>query len=208
MYSPLQQEVRAHMLFLDAELAYPTSTGLPLKLDVVGAATGRLEVATNVDIRQCIHSPKDAKIDIKLVPSTDIEISGALFVDADAIAAGLKVIVNLHSSTGGHVIAKVLENGRGFDLQLGLPVDKQEIITASNDLVYFFSEKGQPEKHTAIKMDNVVKENTGCFDQAADFLGLTVCGEMTVPFTVSGENILNSAIFVRIQIRLLENSNI
>ncbi|KAJ8707317.1 hypothetical protein PYW08_010569 [Mythimna loreyi] len=181
-----QQEVRAHMLFLDAELAYPTSTGLPLKLDVVGAATGRLEVATNVDIRQCLNSPKDAKVDIKVVPSTDVEITGALLVDADAISTGLKVIVNLHSSTGGHVIAKVLENGRGFDLQVGLPVDKQEIITASNDLVYFSAEKGQPEKQNPVKMDNVVKENVGCFDQAADFLGLTVCGEMTVPFTVSG----------------------
>ncbi|XP_022837131.1 apolipophorins isoform X2 [Spodoptera litura] len=181
-----QQEVRAHMLFIDAELAYPTSTGLPLKLDIVGAATGRLEVATNIDIRQCISSPKDAKVDIKLVPSTDIEITGALLVDADAIAAGLKVIVNLHSSTGGHVVAKVLENGRGFDLQVGLPIDKQEIVTASNDLVYFYAEKGQAEKHTPVKMDNVVKENVGCFDQAADFIGLTVCGEMTVPFTVSG----------------------
>ncbi|XP_047037209.1 apolipophorins isoform X1 [Helicoverpa zea] len=181
-----QQEVRAHMLFIDAELAYPTSTGLPLKLDVVGAATGRLEVGTNIDIRQCMRSPKDAKVDIKLVPSTDIEVTGALLVDADSIATGLKVIVNLHSSTGGHVIAKVLENGRGFDLQVGLPIDKQEIITASNDLVYFHAEKGQMEKHTPIKMDHVTKENTGCFDQAADFLGLTVCGEMTVPFSVSG----------------------
>lgn len=181
-----QQEVRAHMLFLDAELAYPTSTGLPLKLDLIGSATGRLDLATNIDIRQCIRSPQDAKVDIKLVPSTDIEVTGALLVDADAIAAGLKVIVNLHSSTGSHIIAKVLENGRGFDLQVGLPIDKQEIITASNDLVYFYAEKGQMEKHTAIKMDNIVKENSGCFDQVADFLGLTICGEMTVPFTFSG----------------------
>ncbi|CAH0599019.1 unnamed protein product [Chrysodeixis includens] len=181
-----QQEVRAHLLFLDAELSYPTSTGLPLKLDLVGAATGRLEVATNIDVRQCLRSPQDAKIDIKLVPSTDIEVTGALVVDADAISAGLKVIVNLHSSTGGHVIAKVLENGRGFDLQIGLPIDKQEIVTASNDLVYFYAEKGQMEKQTPVKLDNVVKENTGCFDQAAEFLGLTICGEMTVPFTVSG----------------------
>ncbi|XP_075987202.1 retinoid- and fatty-acid binding glycoprotein apolipophorin isoform X2 [Anticarsia gemmatalis] len=181
-----QQEVRAHLLFLDAELAYPTSTGLPLKLDLIGSATGRFEAATNIDIRQCLKSPQDAKVDIKLVPSTDIEITGALLVDADAISAGLKVIVNLHSSTGGHVIAKVLENGRGFDLQVGLPIDKQEIITASNDLVYFYAVKGQPEKHTPVKTDLTMKETSGCFDQAADFLGLTVCGEMNVPFTFSG----------------------
>lgn len=126
------------------------------------------------------------------MPSTDIEVTGALVVDADAIAAGLKVIVNLHSSTGGHVIAKVLENGRGFDLQIGLPIDKQEIITASNDLVYFYAEKGQLEKQTPVKLDNVVKENTGCFDQAAEFLGLTVCGELTVPFTFSGKHTVTS----------------
>lgn len=182
----LQQEVRAHLLFLDAELAYPTSTGLALKLDLVGAATGRFEAATNVDIRQIMKNPQDAKVDIKLVPSTDIEVTGAFLVDADAVATGLKVIVNLHSSTGGHVIAKVLENGLGFDLQVGLPIDKQEIITASNDLVYFQAEKGKMEKRTPLKTDNVMKENSGCFDQAADFLGLTVCGELTVPFTFSG----------------------
>lgn len=181
-----QQEVRAHLLFLDAELVYPTSTGFPLKLDLVGAATGRLEAATNIDIRQILKSPQDAKLDVKLVPSTDVEVTGALLVDADAITAGLKVIVNLHSSTGAHVVAKVLEGGRGFDLQFGLPIDKQEVILASNDLVYFHAEKGQKEKQTPIKTDNAVKENRFCFDQASDFLGLTVCGDLKVPFTFSG----------------------
>ncbi|CAB3232890.1 unnamed protein product [Arctia plantaginis] len=181
-----QQEVRANLLFLDAELIYPTSTGFPLKLDLIGAATGRFDVASNVDIRQILKSPQDSKIDVKLIPSTDIEITGALLVDADAVSTGLKVIVNLHSSTGAHVVAKVIEGGRGFDLQFGLPIDKQEIITASNDVVYFHAEKGQEEKHTAVKTDTVVKENHACFDQAADFLGITVCGDMSLPFTFSG----------------------
>ncbi|XP_038219067.1 apolipophorins [Zerene cesonia] len=181
-----QQEIRAHLLFLDAELAYPTATGLPIKLDVVGSATGRVDLSTNVDIRQILRSPQNAKVDIKVVPSTDIEVSMIMMVDANAVTAGIKGIVNLHSSTGGHVIAKVIENGQGFDLQLGLPIDKQEIITASNELVFFSAEKGQMEKQTPIKVDSDKKSYSECFDQLSGILGLTLCGEFSVPFTFSG----------------------
>ncbi|KAL0810218.1 hypothetical protein ABMA28_011000 [Loxostege sticticalis] len=181
-----QYELRSHLLFLDAQLAYPTSTGFPLKLDLVGSATARVELSTNVDVRQILKSPQNAKVDVKVVPSSDIEIAGIFLVDADAVATGLKVITNLHSSTGGHVIAKVLENGNGFDLQLGLPIEKQEILTASHDLVYFTAEKGQPEKHVALKTNADRKDYSGCFDQLSGLLGLTLCGELSVPFSVSG----------------------
>ncbi|KPI95250.1 Apolipophorin [Papilio xuthus] len=181
-----QNELRGHLLFLDAELAYPTSTGLALKLDLVGAATARVDVATFIDIRQCIKSPENAKVDVKLVPSTDIEVSGVMMIDADAVSTGLKVITNLHSSTGGHIIAKMIENGQGFDINFGLPLEKQEIIVASNELVYFTAEKGQMEKVTPVKVDTQNKEYKGCFDQLSDIIGLTFCGEVSVPFTVSG----------------------
>ncbi|XP_013192546.1 apolipophorins isoform X2 [Amyelois transitella] len=182
-----KQELRAHVLFLDAELAYPTSTGLPLKLDLVGAATARVEAATNIDVRQIVKSPSNAKVDVKLVPSTDIEVAGLFLVDGNSVATGLKVVNNLHSSTGGHLIAKVLENGNGIDIQFGLPVDKQEILTASNDLVFFTAERGQKERHVQIKLDNVKPSYSGCFDQLAGVVGLTLCGELVVPFAVSGE---------------------
>lgn len=182
-----KQELRAHLLFIDAELAYPTSTGLPLKLDLVGSATGRLEVATNIDLRQIYRNPTDAKVDVKLLPSTDVQVAGLFLVDADAVATGLKVVTNLHSSTGGHLIAKVLENGRGIDLQFALPIEKQEIVTASNDLVYFTAEKGQKEKQIPLKFDTDKKDYAGCFDQLSGLLGLTLCGELSVPFSVSGK---------------------
>ncbi|XP_072946075.1 apolipophorins [Epargyreus clarus] len=187
-----QQEVRGHLLFLDAELAYPTSTGLPLKLDLIGAATARVDVATNINVKEILKSPENAKIDIKLVPSSDIEITGVFFVDADAIGAGLKVTNNLHSSTGGHLIAKIIENGHGFDLQYALPIDKQEILTASRDFVYFSAEKGCMEKTTPVVVDTDKKEYSGCFDQLAGVLGLTLCGEISMPFSVSGPDAQNS----------------
>lgn len=101
--------------------------------------------------------------------------------------SSLQVVANLHSSTGGHVVAKVLENGQGFDLQIGLPMDKQEILTASSDLIYFTTEKGQKEKHVAVKTDVDRKEYNACFDQLAGVVGLTACGEVSVPFSVSGK---------------------
>ncbi|XP_041983389.1 apolipophorins [Aricia agestis] len=181
-----QHDFRSHVLFLDAELAYPTSAGLPLKLDFVGSATGRLDIASSVDIRQILRNPENAKVDIKLVPSTDVEVSLVMMVDADCMATGLKVTNNLHSSTGSHVIAKIIENGQGFDLQWGLPVDKQEILTASNEMVFFNAEKGKPEKHIPVKVESEKKEYTACFDQLAGMIGLNLCGEISLPFTVSG----------------------
>ncbi|KAI8425854.1 hypothetical protein MSG28_011618 [Choristoneura fumiferana] len=181
-----QKEIHANVLFLDTELVYPTSTGLPLRLELIGSATARLDIATNIDIRQILRSPENAKVDIKLVPSTDIEVSGLFLVDADAVATGIKVVTNLHSSTGGHLIAKILENGKGIDVQFALPIDKQEIVTASNDLVYYTAEKGQPEKNIPIKVDSDRKEYAGCFDQLSKVIGLTLCGEVSVPFSVSG----------------------
>lgn len=111
-------------------------------------------------------------------------------MDADAVATGLKVVTNLHSSTGAHLVAKVLDNGAGIDIQLGLPVDKQEILVASNDLVYITVEKGQKEKQTKIAVDGQRKEYSECFDQLSDLLGLTLCGEVSLPFSVSGKLVI------------------
>ncbi|KAM3956905.1 retinoid- and fatty-acid binding glycoprotein apolipophorin isoform 2-T2 [Aphomia sociella] len=183
----LKQELRANLLFLDAELSYPTATGLPLKLDLVGAATGRVEVGASIDFSKIFSSSEDRKVEIKLVPSTDIEVSGIFLVDASSVAAGLKVVNNLHSSTGGHLIAKIIEGGRGFDIQFGLPIDKQEILTASNNLVFFVAEKGKKEVHVPLKIDAPRKEYSGCFDQLAGVLGLTLCGEVSIPFAVTGD---------------------
>ena len=180
-----QQELRTHLLFMDAELSYPTSVGLPLRLNLVGSLTARLDVATNVDIQEIMKSPQSAKVDVKFVPSTDVEIAGALLIDADSVTTGLKVITNLRSSTGLHVIAKVIENGRGFDLQLGLPVDKQEILVASNELVYVTAEKGQREKQTKIKTGQSMHDYSPCFDQLSGVLGLTLCGHFSLPFSIS-----------------------
>lgn len=81
----------------------------------------------------------------------------------------------------------MIENGRGFDIQLGLPVEKQEILVASNELVYFTAERGQMEKINPVKVDANIKEYKGCFDQLSDIVGLTLCGEVSVPFSVSGK---------------------
>ncbi|CAH2098987.1 unnamed protein product [Euphydryas editha] len=187
-----QQEFRGHILFMDAELAYPTSTGLPLKLDAIGAATARVDVAASTDIRQIIRSPQNAKIDFKLIPSSDVEISLVMLVDADCLSTGLKVITNLHSSTGGQVVAKVIGNGQGFDLQWDIPMDKQEILTASNDLVFFTAERGQLEKQISIKTSSEKNDYAGCFDQLSGVLGLTLCGQLSIPFSISGQNAQSS----------------
>lgn len=144
-------------------------------------------MGANVDVRQIIRSPRNAKVDIKLVPSTDVQIAGIFLVDADVVSTGLKVVTNLYSSTGAHVIAKVLENGNGFDLQVGLPIERQEILTAAHDIVYMTAEKGQMEKHEPLKTSADSKAYSECFDQLSGIVGLTLCGQLSVPFSVSGK---------------------
>lgn len=43
-----------------------------------------------------------------IIFSANIEATGTLLIDADVVASGLKVISSLHTSTGSHIVTKVI----------------------------------------------------------------------------------------------------
>lgn len=57
-----------HSLFLDADLVYPTSIGLPLKIQAQGASVARVHVEAQADFRQIIKNPQNTKFQVKVVP--------------------------------------------------------------------------------------------------------------------------------------------
>ncbi|XP_077288489.1 apolipophorins-like [Arctopsyche grandis] len=185
-------EIRNNMLLMDSELAFPTSTGFALKLNSEIASTSRLQFDGIVDLRQIMNDPKNSKIDFTFVPSANVEATGTLMIDAEVISTGLKVTSSLHTSTGTHIIAKLQDNGKGFDIQLGLPVDKQELITADHEIVFVTRVKGHQESLKDIKFDTSNRyQFSGCFDQLASATGLTFCSDIFIPWNPSNDTKTN-----------------
>lgn len=74
--------------------------------------------------------------------SASIDVTGEFSVDGYAVEAGVKLSGNLHSSTGSEVTLKML-NGHGFDVNVGLPVKKSDILSVNTEIFSFVRERGQ-----------------------------------------------------------------
>lgn len=167
-----EETLRSNLLFLDAELSYPTSAGFPLRLGVEGSANLQVKTSGSFDP----HSSK--KIKFALIPSANIEVAGRLTVDTLVVESGLKVISTLHTATGGDLNVELLGNGE--DVKFSFPIDKQNILSASHDVVFHTREWGAPEVNTPLKFAQN-KDFSICLDQLSPFIGLTFCGEFTGP---------------------------
>lgn len=82
--------------------------------------------------------------------SANIEVSGGLIVDAHFVQTGLKITSNMLTSTGSDLTLKLV-NGKEVDVKLGLPVEKQVIMSFSHDLEFATQELGKPESHVALQ---------------------------------------------------------
>lgn len=123
-------EVRS--LWLDVEVAYPTGVGFPLKLEAHGVAAARLQLSGAVDVAEIVARPRETKFRVKAVPSWSVEVSGQLRVDGFAVATGMELAVQAHSSTGAEVEFKLAE--RGFESAVRLPFGKQEVFSVENSV--------------------------------------------------------------------------
>jgi len=170
--------VRSNLLFLDAELAYPTGTGFPLRLGAEGSANIQVKASGAIDIRALLK--KDTTIKAVLIPSATIEIAGRLTLDALLVENGLKVISTLHTSTGGDLTVQLFNGDKGLDIKFALPLEKQNILSAQHDIVFHTRELGAPEKNTALKFAQN-KDFSICVDQLDKIIGLTFCGEVNGP---------------------------
>ncbi|KAK6621829.1 hypothetical protein RUM44_001636 [Polyplax serrata] len=175
-----RRNYRNHFHFLDSQLTYPTSMGLPLKLSAVGSGVVYFKFESNCDVSAFLKDPKNGYGKFEIVPSASIDVTGEFSVDGYAVEAGVKLSGNLHSSTGSEVTLKML-NGHGFDVNVGLPVKKSDILSVNTEIFSFVRERGQLSSDSLLEFNVARKDYHGCFDQLQPLVGLTFCGDIGFP---------------------------
>ncbi|XP_066596058.1 apolipophorins [Prorops nasuta] len=167
-----------HLHFLDAELVYPTGLGLSLSLGVTGTSVVNLKTNGKLDVSGIIKDPENGAARFAVEPSASIKVGGSVIVHGFDVQSGVKVGITLHSSTSTDLSVKML-NGKGIDVNFGIPKKKQEIIDVSSEVLLSSGPKG--EKFVAPKFGKG-NEHSDCFDQFSSLLGVTVCGEVKYPY--------------------------
>lgn len=181
------RSIRSNVLFLDAELAYPTSLGFPLRLSVEGSSSIQVQTSGNVDLDALSKLDRTVSLKLKLIPSANIEIAGRITFDAFVLENGLKVASTLYTATGGDINVQIYENLKGVDVKFGLPIEKNTIVSATHDIVFTTRELGQLEKSVPLKF---VQNNdfAVCLDQLKTFIGITACADIVGP-NLSGDHV-------------------
>nr|XP_034187967.1 apolipophorins [Osmia lignaria] len=174
----LNYDLENYMQFLDAELVYPTGLGTPLNLGVTGSSVVRMKTNGKLDIPAILKDPKNANFRIALDPSVSVNIVGNMIVQGLGAEAGMKIISTLHTASSTDVTVSVLD-GKGVDVNFGIPKRKQELISVSSEVLLSSGAKG--DKYVAPKFGKG-KSHSDCFDQFSTILGLTVCGQISYPY--------------------------
>jgi Domain of Unknown Function (DUF1081) len=112
--------------------------------------------------------------------SATIELASEFAVDFVVATSGLKHAATIHTSNGVDLTFKMLE-GKGFDLNIGTPLAKQELIHIKSELFSTSRDKGADVKQTPLTFNIPRRQYQGCFDQLSPFLGVTFCGDVNFP---------------------------
>lgn len=140
--------------------------------------SSNLHFVLNLCLQQC-------PVTFFLCFSANIELTGRMLMDSHFIETGLKVTSSILTSTGADISVKLLDNGKGIDVKMGLPVEKQTLMSFKHDIVFSTQEIGKQEADAAIKFKDKMKEFSICFDQLTGILGLSFCGEINTPSKLS-----------------------
>lgn len=181
----------SNKMFLDAELAYPTSLGFPLKVSVDGAVSSKVQAAGKLDILSYFgaNDGKDLPIaSLTFIPSANVEVAGRLTVDAHFVESGLKVASTLYASTGSAAeLAVYSGKEQGYDLRYKLPLQKQQVF-ANHEIVFNTRELGLKENEQKLKFPQA-KDFEVCTDHVSKLIGLTFCATINSPNTAN-QNVL------------------
>ncbi|XP_034949851.1 apolipophorins [Chelonus insularis] len=177
-----------HIHFMELDLVYPTGTGFPLSIGIEGNAVTHIKANGKLDIPAIMKDPNNAMVKIGFEPSANIAVVTNFAIEPFGNKAGIKMISRMHTATGSELTVKML-NGKGIDINFGIPKKKQEIISVSSE-VLFVDNKGQTHSP---KFPNG-KEHSDCFDQFSTILGLTVCGHFSYPYDTI-ESVRNRAMY-------------
>lgn len=87
--------------------------------------------------------------------SYNVELTGTLSVDAYAVNVGLQVSGSVHSSTGAELtVAAVTKDKKEVDINLNLPLEKQELFSFSHKVIFVTQERGKESLSTPLKFSS------------------------------------------------------
>nr|XP_033202794.1 apolipophorins [Bombus vancouverensis nearcticus] len=164
--------------FLDSDLVYPTGLGSALSLGLTGTSALRLKTGGKLDLKAILNDPKNAEFKLLTEASVSVNIVGNMLVKAPGAESGMKIVTTLHSATSNELIASVLD-GHGIDIHYSIPEKTQEIINVESEVLLSSGAKGN--EYVAPKFAKG-KEHSGCFEQLASILGITICGKVSYPY--------------------------
>lgn len=193
--SAFEKSFAFHNLFLDTELAYPTSIGIPLEFTAQGFAATKLDFAVNIDINAILEQNwQKAKYRLKMVPSVDLNVNLQVGFNAQVLSTGLRIVSRAHSASGNDLNFSLLNDGEGFNLDVELPREKLELININVNAELFIAEQDK-QKIIGLKSTKKSKNahaNGICFNQL-DIIGINICVESSTTLSEIQANIGNNA---------------
>lgn len=193
--SAFEKTFAFHNLFLDTELAYPTSIGIPLEFTAQGFAVTKLDFAVSVDINAILEQNwQKAKYRLKMVPSVDLNVNLQVGFNAQVLSTGLRIVSRAHSASGNDVNFSLINDGEGFNLDVELPREKLELININVNTELFIAEQ---DKQKIIGLKSTTKNknahaNDICFNQL-DVIGINLCVESSTAISEIQANVGNNA---------------
>uniref|UniRef100_A0A6P4EQ48 LOW QUALITY PROTEIN: apolipophorins-like n=1 Tax=Drosophila rhopaloa TaxID=1041015 RepID=A0A6P4EQ48_DRORH len=177
--SSFEKQLSAHHLFLDTDLSYPTSIGVPLELVAQGFVATKIDIAGNLNINAIFEQNwQTEKYRLKVVPSVDVNVNIQVGFNAQVLSTGLRVVSTAHSATGNDVTFAVIKDGEGFNVDVELPREKLELIDVKIDTELYVAEQDK-QKTVALKGNKKIKTSQPseiCFNQL-EVVGLNICIE-------------------------------
>ncbi|XP_015173164.1 PREDICTED: uncharacterized protein LOC107064693 [Polistes dominula] len=188
------------VMFLDSTYVVPTTSGLPIRLDLAGSAACKFKLAGFLNISRTTNT----KLELigNFTPSVSVDIVGTMMVDAFYKNAGIKLRTNIYSS-GAVQMHFNLDGMRLVQLNLGLPNNKIEIFSIITH-VFWVETNGAESEETQLgilKTDRQsasskelmlperVISNTTCTWQTLDrLIGLKMCVDYQFPNVTNDPN--------------------
>lgn len=162
-------------VFLEASYEVPLSSGFPLAVQAYGASSIDLRMQGSLKGDRFWPNPL-FDIKGKLKPSISLDVTTTMQSDYFFGSAGVRVKSNLYSSSSVEVNLTV--NGLNYvSLQLGLPQDRNDIISAKSDLYVL-------QYDSEIRQRGIHKRyaNSTCTWPAIErAVGLKVCSNYSLP---------------------------
>ncbi|KAG7207006.1 hypothetical protein KM043_000897 [Ampulex compressa] len=204
-------------MFLDSTYVVPTTSGLPVRLDLSGSAACNFKISGLLDIKRSFG--EEIQLIGNIMPSVSLDVVGSMTIDAFYKSAGLKLRSNVYSSGGVQVELEV-KAPRLVRLSLGLPNKRTEILSAHTDILLIrgngaeieerplgasMAISGPKESKRPIVPGSVIS-NTTCTWTALDrLIGLKLCTDYQFPnvtknadapyFPLSGPTLLRVSLY-------------